>query len=115
MTTELIIGFDCYLYKELTVNKSVKILLNGLPNICSVVPLTSCGKDPTLSGLLTMNIFHITQKSAVPGWNITNDGGASIISRGVCWTTTNNPTNANQVTTDGSVTGSFTSNLTLKL
>jgi len=43
---------------------------------------------------------------------VTDDGGAEVTSRGVCWSTTENPTTGNNKTTDGSGTGSFTSSLT---
>ncbi len=48
--------------------------------------------------------------SATSGGTVSNDGGATVTARGVCWSTTANPTTANSYTTDGSGTGSFTSN-----
>ncbi len=53
----------------------------------------------------------ITSVSAVSGGNVTNNGGAEVTARGVCWSTTQNPTITNDKTTDGSGTGIFTSNL----
>jgi uncharacterized protein (TIGR02145 family) len=41
--------------------------------------------------------------------NILNDGGSSIVSRGVCYSTTPNPNMGNMRTEDGSGVGSFTS------
>jgi uncharacterized protein (TIGR02145 family) len=66
----------------------------------------------TLATLTTTAITSITSITAVSGGNITADGGGTIISRGVCWNTSSNPTTANNITTDGTGTGSFTSNLT---
>ncbi len=43
---------------------------------------------------------------------MTDDGGATVTTRGVCWSTSQNPTTSNSKTTDGSGTGSFTSSLT---
>jgi len=43
---------------------------------------------------------------------VTNDGGSEITARGVCWGTTQNPTISSSKTTDGTGTGSFTSNIT---
>ena len=60
--------------------------------------------------ITTTAVYSITINSAVSGGNITPDG-ETIISRGVCWATTVNPTTANNKTTDGSGSGSFTSNL----
>ncbi len=50
--------------------------------------------------------------SAICGGFISSDGGAPITARGVCWSTSPNPTTANNVTNNGSGSGSFTSNLT---
>ena len=44
--------------------------------------------------------------------NITNDGGAPVTSRGVCWSLSMNPTINNMHTVDGSGTGWFNSNIT---
>ncbi|MFZ4414370.1 MAG: DUF1566 domain-containing protein, partial [Bacteroidales bacterium] len=54
----------------------------------------------------------ITSSSANSGGNITSDGGLSVTSRGVCWSTTITPTIANSKTTDGTGIGIFTSTLT---
>ncbi len=84
--------------------------------ICTAVVFTgilcSCrkGEIPTLT---TNDITNITTTSAVTGGDIISDGGAEIISRGVCWNTTGNPTIANQKTSDGSGSGSFKSNIML--
>jgi hypothetical protein len=64
---------------------------------------------PTLSA--TSAISNITQISATSGGTITSDGGAAVTARGVCWSTTPNPTTSNNKTTDGSGIASFTSNL----
>ncbi|MFC1734016.1 fibrobacter succinogenes major paralogous domain-containing protein, partial [candidate division KSB1 bacterium] len=54
----------------------------------------------------------VTQTTASCGGNITSDGGASIITRGVCWSTNQTPTIADSKTTDGIGAGNFTSNIT---
>jgi hypothetical protein len=64
---------------------------------------------PTLT---TTVATSITQTTASSGGNITDDGGAAVTARGVCWATTANPTTANNVTTSGSGSGVFTSTLT---
>jgi uncharacterized protein (TIGR02145 family) len=68
--------------------------------------------SPVLATLTTTKPSIVTTSTAVSGGNITNDGGAEVIARGVCWSTTQNPTTSNSKTTDGSGTGSFVSNLT---
>lgn len=60
----------------------------------------------------TTTVTSVTTTTAVSGGNITSDGGGSITARGVCWATTANPDLTKSKTTDGSGTGTFTSNLT---
>ncbi len=62
--------------------------------------------------LTTAAITSITSTTAISGGNITANGGGAITSRGVCWNTSTDPTTANNITTDGTGTGSFVSNLT---
>lgn len=62
--------------------------------------------------LTTTVASAITGTTASSGGNITADGGSTILSRGVCWSTSVNPTIANSKTIDGSGIGVFTSNLT---
>jgi hypothetical protein len=50
--------------------------------------------------------------TATCGGNISSDGGATVIERGVCWSTSQFPTIANNKTSDGEGTGSFSSNIT---
>jgi hypothetical protein len=64
---------------------------------------------PTI--LSTSAISSITQTGATSGGNISNDGGAAVTARGVCWSTSSNPTISNTKTTDGTGTGIFISNL----
>lgn len=66
----------------------------------------------TLAPVLTTNVISaITTTSAISGGNISSDGGATIIERGVCWSTSSMPTTTNSKTTDGSGTGTFVSSL----
>jgi hypothetical protein len=65
----------------------------------------------TVPVLTTSNVTNINSTSATCGGNITSIGGGTITARGVCWSTTQNPTVVNSKTSDGSGTGSFTSNL----
>ena len=67
----------------------------------------------TLDGWVsTSEVSDITEYTAKCGGNITDDGGAAITARGVCWSTSPNPTVNDNKTSDGSGTGSFTSALT---
>jgi hypothetical protein len=54
----------------------------------------------------------ISGGSATSGGNVTDDGGNIITARGLCWSTSHNPTTANSITTESGTTGSFTSSIT---
>lgn len=77
--------------------------------------VAGCKKDDNNNGqqsipvISTSEITAITETTAVSGGNVTNDGGAGITVRGVCWSTTQNPTISDNKTQDGSGTGSFIS------
>jgi len=64
-----------------------------------------------LPTLTTSAVTSITRTSATSGGNITNDGGADITARGVCWSTSTNPTTADNNTSNGTGTGTYSSNL----
>ena len=64
-------------------------------------------------GISTNTLSLVTQTTASGGGNVNNDGGASVNTRGVCWSNTNsNPTIANTKTIDGSGIGAFSSSIT---
>jgi len=68
----------------------------------------------TQSGVITLTttaISSITGISAVSGGNITDDGGTPVTSRGVCWSTSPNPTTLNSSVAGGNGMGPFTINL----
>ena len=54
----------------------------------------------------------ITVNTASSGGNITTDGGFAVTARGVCWSTSLNPTMADSYTSNGTGTGIFTSLIT---
>ena len=64
-----------------------------------------------LPTVTTAIVSGVTATSAVSGGEVTADGGYPVILRGVCYSTTPNPTTNGLRTTDGSGTGSFVSNL----
>jgi hypothetical protein len=66
----------------------------------------------SLATITTTAVSNITGTTAVSGGNITNNGGSLVTQRGVCYSTSANPTTANSTIISGSGTGSFTSNLT---
>ncbi len=70
----------------------------------------------TVSAILpvvtTATVSSITTTTAQSGGEVTSDGGGTVTARGVCWSTSANPTTAGSHTTDGTGDGTFTSNLT---
>ncbi len=83
--------------------------------------LSSCKKDNAVTNppaninvpvLTTDTVSSITNNKAVCGGTITSDGGALVITRGVCWGTSENPTIDSSKTIDSSGTGNFISNIT---
>ena len=62
--------------------------------------------------LSTSSVSSIASTTATSGGTISFDGGSSITTTGVCWSTTQNPTTANSKTTDGATSGTFTGNMT---
>jgi uncharacterized protein (TIGR02145 family) len=73
--------------------------------------MLSCQK-PTAPAVTTVSVSAITQTSATCGGNVTDDGGAEVTARGVCWGTSQNPTTGSSKTNDGTGTGTFTSSIT---
>ena len=65
-----------------------------------------------LATLTTTTVTGITQTTATSGGTIASDGGVDVSARGVCWSTSPNPTTSNNFTSDGRGTGSFVSNIT---
>lgn len=76
--------------------------------------INSCKKDneTKIPSLTTAEVIEIAQTTATSGGSITDDGGATITARGVCWSTNQNPTISDSKTIDGTGTGSFTSAMT---
>ena len=62
--------------------------------------------------VITNSITGITSNSATGGGNVTNGGNSTITARGVCWSTSSNPTLNDAHTIEAGGTGSFTSAIT---
>src|SRR5690554_3672892 len=67
--------------------------------------------EVVLPVLSTTEVTEINQTTATVKGNITDDGGATVTARGVCWSTNQNPTISNNKTTDGTGAGTFVSNI----
>lgn len=84
---------------------------------CAILVISCFGSDddnpqsqlPTVS---TAEISGIANTTAGAGGTVTDDGGSAIITRGVVWSTAENPTTADNKTSDGTGVGSYPSVLT---
>ncbi len=83
---------------------------NGIDEIFTEVKsfTTNDYNTPTVT---TSDVTNITAISATCGGNVTDDGGFTVAARGVCWSTSPNPTISDSHTTDGAGIGAFTSSL----
>lgn len=83
-----------------------------------VILLTACKKeeeeDPKgpVPVVITADISDVTAKSAACGGNISSDGGKTVTSRGICWSTEITPTVADNKSVDGAGAGQFSSTIT---
>jgi uncharacterized protein (TIGR02145 family) len=66
---------------------------------------------PKLPTLTTVAMSSITSATAIGGGTISNDGGAIITEKGICWNTSPNPTIVNSRTKDGTGSGNYSSTL----
>ena len=90
-------GFSIGYYNE----KSEKSEITTLEETNEIYP-------PTVT---TAAVTEIGQTAALSGGEVTSDGGADVTARGVCWSTSQNPTIDDNKTENGSGTGSYNSNL----
>ena len=88
-------------YRETRHHSSHGFSVRCVKNVESVEPVVS-----------TIQTSDITNNSAQSGGNVTDEGSSPVTTRGVCWSTNSNPTIADNITTDGSGTGSYTSSIT---
>ncbi len=96
-----------------TANGSGAITSNAFFTFSDFVLATA---DTTVQAVLpivtTTPVSRISTTFATGGGNVTNDGGAAISARGVCWDTAAAPTIAKSKTSDGTGAGMFSSALT---
>jgi M6 family metalloprotease-like protein len=69
------------------------------------------GSGATTPTVTTGSVSNITASTATVAGNVTADGGATVTERGICYSTSQNPTTANSKVSSGSGTGSFSANL----
>jgi len=85
---------------------------------CCVIVLiiftfNSCIQEDAFSKatIETNQVTSVTEATAISGGMISADGGSNVTARGVCWSTSPNPTIENDTTIDAAGTGPFTSQI----
>lgn len=73
------------------------------------VGFTTTAEPPTVT---TSQVTNITQTTATGGGDVTSDGGATVTERGICWSTSHNPTISSSNGSSGTGTGSYTVSMT---
>lgn len=104
------IRYLCSINPDLMYNEVGKE--TGLSVRCLRDSLGGGGHTVFLPTVTTDSVSDVTENSATCGGNVTSDGGATIIGRGVCWGTSSNPTIAGAHTSDSTGLVTFTSSIT---
>ena len=73
--------------------------------------LFSCKPEPEKPTVNTASVSDITATTAQSGGEVVSDGGADVTSRGVCWSTNQNPTINDNRTSNGNGVGTFVSTM----
>jgi uncharacterized protein (TIGR02145 family) len=68
--------------------------------------------EQTIPTVVTSAISETTQTSAIGGGEVTDQGSSPVTERGICYSTSPNPTTTNSTVPSGSGMGIFTSNIT---
>ena len=68
--------------------------------------------ETTIPTVTTGAVTNITQTTATVAGEVTDDGGATVTERGICWSTSPGPTVSDTHQSNGPGTGSFTVNMT---
>ncbi|HOW17552.1 MAG TPA: hypothetical protein PLC79_00835 [Phycisphaerae bacterium] len=89
---------------------ALQAFFNMLQQIIPALPGLITG--PELPTVTTTAPSGMTATTATSGGSVTSDGGATVTARGVCWSTSPDPTIADGTTLDGTGTGVFTSSIT---
>ena len=80
-------------------------------SVLAVMAMFQGCKKATVPELTTVAVSEIGLTSAVSGGTIIADGGEDITDKGVCWSTSTNPTVADSKTNEGTGSGNFVSNI----
>lgn len=68
--------------------------------------------EMTVPTVVTQDVVSILENMATGGGNVVEDGGAEVTERGICWSTSHNPTVSDEHLTSGSGMGLFSCQMT---
>ena len=80
---------------------------NSMRTVAKTFKTEGSGATITLPTVITAEVTEITTNSAKGGGEVTNDGGAEVTERGICWSTNENPTLNDSHVATGTGTGAF--------
>lgn len=119
-TTLTASGADTYLWSNGATTEGI-VVSPLFSRTYSVMGTSQYGCTGTASVYVTVNyieptvtitkISNITSNSAIGCGRVSASGGMPVTARGICWSTTSNPTIADNHTVDGNGTGLFISNI----
>ncbi|MBO4543688.1 MAG: hypothetical protein J5725_10975, partial [Bacteroidales bacterium] len=89
-----------------TITNKYDSIINNLNRTIDTLRQTS------LPMVITADVSDMTSETATLGGSVVYSGNSAVTARGVCWSTSSNPTISNSHTTDGIGVGNFTSNIT---
>ena len=100
----------CDLYNTLT---TLQNTVSGLQNTVAaqqdiIDSLLDRTPEPTVPTVSTTSVGNITTSSAICYGNVTAEGGSNVTERGICWSTSQNPTVFDNIVSNGTGTGMFT-------
>jgi len=104
-----------FIKTEIDPDGSTNYTITGTSKLLSV-PYAIYAKDAgninSMPSVFTNTVSEVTVKGALCGGNVVTNGGSEITARGVCWSTGQNPEISDSVTTDGTGTGYYNSEIT---
>ena len=74
--------------------------------------LLACKPEAEKPTVVTTSVEEVTETTAKVIGQVTADGGAEVVERGVCWNTASNPEITNSRIVEGTGLGTFTAELT---
>jgi hypothetical protein len=103
-----VVGLNINKYGQKTSTGSEFVNNNGALGISGI---RATGENRTFSPVVsaTAAVADLTSTTATSGGTVDADKGSPVTARGVCWSTSSNPTTADNKTVDGTGVGTFTS------